>query len=180
MLKYSIDLDLEPELVIGEEFEHESLNLEEIEALKAQIKFLRKGSKKIHKAKERLVPIRVPRKQPRLSFDPTFKNPFWKLVEEVHKIQDQYLKHKELVQEACGALGNNWLEKMVMALERLPQQKIVEELEAKVNYLLVETWKLKGKLKRKKEEASFPCGKLMSPSRSSRRFKSTLEIWVML
>ena len=68
---------------------------------------------------------------------------------------DQYLKKKELIWPTSRALGNIWREGMVEMLERVSQQKIVEELEEKINFLLKEAKELKDKLGWKAKEAQL-------------------------
>ena len=97
MIKYDFDLELELESVVGEDFEHESLSLEEIEALQALAKFLKKQLKKICRTQEGLRAIWIQRKQPESSFGSMMEDLFWKVLEELHKIQDEYLKQEALI-----------------------------------------------------------------------------------
>ena len=78
-----------------------------------------------------------------------------KIVEEVHKIQDQYLKKEKLMQTTYRALCDIRPKDMVATLQRLSYHKIVEELEAKINFLLKEIGKLKGNLGWKTKKAQL-------------------------
>ena len=60
-----------------------------------------------------------------------------------------------MIQVACEALGGIKPKKMVTVLGKLLQEKIIEELEAKVKCLLVETEELHDELKDKKEKAQL-------------------------
>lgn len=149
MFKYDISLDL-PELEVREVSEHENLDQEEIEALLTLHKSPRKRLKKTYQANKESPPIQIQREQPGSLSHLVDMDQFWKVVDELFKFRDQYLKQEEL----------SWT-----------QQKTIDELKEEVNCLQSKAKELKDEVERKEEEAQLSMEKAKKTMEAIRKIQ---------
>ena len=120
MLKHNINLDPEPKSTGMEEFELESLSPEKIAALETSAKSPKGCLKHIPHGERKVPTTKEQREQTRPFHNLATDNSFWKIMDELKKIQSRYVSQHEVIWTICTKVGTDNLEQLLMVLDKLP------------------------------------------------------------
>ena len=94
------------------------------------------------------------------------------MVEEIKKIWAEHVKQEELIRVVCKKVGGVKLKGVIVALDKLSNQRTVVHLQERVDFFLTKSSKLEYKLKEQKKDSNFAFNKVNESMEVFERLKT--------